>query len=65
MSLARCYKTPVHLWSPAYAFSFIPEQTLKDAGAIGKAMRDGVKLLGRGSDDFKYPIKIEVSLPHG
>jgi hypothetical protein len=45
--------------------SFIPEQTLKDAGAIGKAMRDGVKLLGRGSDDFKYPIKIEVSLPPG
>jgi large subunit ribosomal protein L15 len=45
--------------------SLVPDQTLKDAGAIGKAMRDGVKLLGRGSDDFKYPIKIEVSFPPG
>ncbi|GAQ82313.1 Mitochondrial ribosomal protein L15 precursor [Klebsormidium nitens] len=41
--------------------NLITMKTLKDAGAIGKAMRDGVKLLGRGSDEFKHPIKIEVT----
>eukprot|EP00271_Cylindrocystis_brebissonii_P018521 TRINITY_DN528_c0_g6_i1.p1 TRINITY_DN528_c0_g6~~TRINITY_DN528_c0_g6_i1.p1 ORF type:complete len:501 (+),score=53.62 TRINITY_DN528_c0_g6_i1:374-1876(+) len=34
---------------------------LKDAGAIGKAWRDGVKLLGRGGDDWEIPVHLEVS----
>ncbi|KAL2630606.1 hypothetical protein R1flu_015292 [Riccia fluitans] len=36
-------------------------KTLKDAGAVGKKMLDGMKLLGRGAEEFKLPIHIEVS----
>lgn len=36
-------------------------KTLKDARLGGKAIRDGVKLLGRGSGSFSLPLHIEVS----
>ncbi|XP_010520285.1 PREDICTED: uncharacterized protein LOC104799448 [Tarenaya hassleriana] len=39
----------------------ITMKTLKDAGAIGKQIEDGVRLMGRGSDEIKWPIHLEVS----
>ncbi|KAL3688543.1 hypothetical protein R1sor_014852 [Riccia sorocarpa] len=39
----------------------ITMKTLKDAGAVGKKTLDGMKLLGRGAEEFKLPIHIEVS----
>ncbi|KAJ7527622.1 hypothetical protein O6H91_16G064100 [Diphasiastrum complanatum] len=36
-------------------------KTLKDAGAVGKKIKDGVKLLARGSETFSLPVHIEVS----
>lgn len=39
----------------------ITMKTLKDAGAVGKKMKDGVKLLGRGAEKFSLPLHIEVS----
>ncbi|KAI8551529.1 hypothetical protein RHMOL_Rhmol06G0193900 [Rhododendron molle] len=37
----------------------ITMKTLKDAGAIGKQIRDGVRLMGRGSEHIKWPIHLE------
>eukprot|EP00249_Psilotum_nudum_P005796 c19219_g1_i1 orf=520-1320(-) len=34
---------------------------LKDAGLVGKQIKDGVKLLGGGAESFSHPIHIEVS----
>lgn len=39
----------------------ITMKALKDAGALGKKMKDGVKLLGRGAEKFSLPLQIEVS----
>ncbi|KAH7861775.1 hypothetical protein Vadar_030776 [Vaccinium darrowii] len=39
----------------------ITMKTLKDTGAIGKQIRDGVRLMGRGSEHIKWPIHLEVS----
>ncbi|CAI5458997.1 unnamed protein product [Closterium sp. Yama58-4] len=39
----------------------ISMKTLKDAGLGGKAMRDGVKLLGRGAHLLSLPLHLEVS----
>ncbi|KAF4397140.1 hypothetical protein CsatB_027610 [Cannabis sativa] len=39
----------------------ITMKTLKDTGAIGKQIQDGVRLMGRGSDQIKWPIHLEVS----
>ncbi|XP_022879653.1 uncharacterized protein LOC111397134 isoform X1 [Olea europaea var. sylvestris] len=39
----------------------ITMKTLKDAGAIGKQIRDGVRLMGRGSEHIQWPIHLEVS----
>ncbi|OMO78129.1 Ribosomal protein L15, bacterial-type [Corchorus capsularis] len=39
----------------------ITMKTLKDAGAIGKQIEDGVRLMGRGSEQIKWPIHLEVS----
>ncbi|XP_010241718.1 PREDICTED: uncharacterized protein LOC104586246 [Nelumbo nucifera] len=39
----------------------ITMKTLKDAGAIGKQIRDGVKLFGRGAEQIEWPIHLEVS----
>ncbi|KAG0576707.1 hypothetical protein KC19_5G101700 [Ceratodon purpureus] len=39
----------------------ITMKTLKDAGALGKKVKDGVKLLGRGAESFSLPLQIEVS----
>ncbi|XP_027342846.1 uncharacterized protein LOC113855412 [Abrus precatorius] len=39
----------------------ISMKTLKDAGALGKQMKDGVRLMGRGSEQIKWPIHLEVS----
>ncbi|CAM6112044.1 unnamed protein product [Calypogeia fissa] len=43
------------------ASQLITMKTLKDAGAVGKKMKDGMKLLGRGAEEFSLPINIEVS----
>ncbi|KAG5529175.1 hypothetical protein RHGRI_029755 [Rhododendron griersonianum] len=37
----------------------ITMKTLKDSGAIGKQIRDGVRLMGRGSEYIKWPIHLE------
>lgn len=39
----------------------ITMKTLKDAGALGKQIKDGVRLMGRGSEQIKWPIHLEVS----
>ncbi|KAK9233257.1 hypothetical protein WN943_023506 [Citrus x changshan-huyou] len=39
----------------------ITMKTLKDAGAIGKQIEDGVRLMGRGAEKIKWPIHLEVS----
>uniref|UniRef100_A0A2P2J3F1 Uncharacterized protein MANES_12G150400 n=1 Tax=Rhizophora mucronata TaxID=61149 RepID=A0A2P2J3F1_RHIMU len=36
-------------------------KTLKETGAIGKQIKDGVRLMGRGADQIKWPIHLEVS----
>ncbi|XP_047341867.1 50S ribosomal protein L15-like [Impatiens glandulifera] len=39
----------------------ITMKTLKEAGAVGKQIRDGVKLMGRGAEFIQWPIHLEVS----
>ncbi|XP_043718257.1 50S ribosomal protein L15 [Telopea speciosissima] len=39
----------------------ITMKTLKDTGAIGKQIKDGVRLMGRGAEQIKWPIHFEVS----
>lgn len=39
----------------------ITMKTLKDAGLVGKQIKDGVKLLGAGADSFSLPMHFEVS----
>ncbi|GKV11608.1 hypothetical protein SLEP1_g22851 [Rubroshorea leprosula] len=39
----------------------ITMKTLKDVGAVGKQIKDGVRLMGRGADQIKWPINMEVS----
>ncbi|KAL5753994.1 hypothetical protein ACOSP7_022214 [Xanthoceras sorbifolium] len=39
----------------------ITMKTLKDVGAIGKQIEDGVRLMGRGAEKIKWPIHLEVS----
>ncbi|PIA48525.1 hypothetical protein AQUCO_01400840v1 [Aquilegia coerulea] len=39
----------------------ITMKTLKDTGAIGKQIKDGVRLMGRGAEQIKWPIHLEVS----
>ncbi|MED6196905.1 hypothetical protein PIB30_051702 [Stylosanthes scabra] len=38
----------------------ITMKTLKDTGAIGKQIKDGVRLMGRGAEQIKWPIHLEV-----
>ncbi|CAN8251615.1 unnamed protein product [Cochlearia groenlandica] len=39
----------------------ITMKTLKDVGAIGKQIEDGVRLMGRGADEIKWPLHFEIS----
>ncbi|KAK8613424.1 hypothetical protein V6N13_101186 [Hibiscus sabdariffa] len=39
----------------------ITMKTLKDTGAVGKQIEDGVRLMGRGAEQIKWPIHLEVS----
>lgn len=39
----------------------ITMKTLKDTGAIGKQIGDGVRLMGRGAEHIQWPIHLEVS----
>ncbi|RAL37594.1 unnamed protein product [Cuscuta campestris] len=39
----------------------ITMKTLKDTGAIGKQIEDGVRLMGRGAEHIQWPIHLEVS----
>ncbi|KAM3709874.1 hypothetical protein ACJW30_02G208800 [Castanea mollissima] len=39
----------------------ITMKTLKDTMAIGKQIKDGVRLMGRGAEQIKWPIHLEVS----
>ncbi|XP_051127514.1 uncharacterized protein LOC127248955 [Andrographis paniculata] len=39
----------------------ITMKTLKDSGAIGKQIEDGVRLMGRGAEHIQWPIHLEVS----
>ncbi|XP_068643795.1 uncharacterized protein [Aristolochia californica] len=39
----------------------ITMKTLKDTGAIGKQIKDGVRLMGRGAELIQWPIHLEVS----
>ncbi|KAJ6949187.1 50S ribosomal protein L15-like [Populus alba x Populus x berolinensis] len=37
----------------------ITMKTLKDTGAIGKQIKDGVRLMGRGAEKIQWPIHLE------
>ncbi|KAI6699777.1 hypothetical protein NL676_014101 [Syzygium grande] len=39
----------------------ITMKTLKDVGAIGKQIKDGVRLMGRGAEQIQWPIHLEVT----
>lgn len=39
----------------------ITMKTLKETSAIGKQIKDGVRLMGRGAEQIKWPIHLEVS----
>ncbi|KAI0495410.1 hypothetical protein KFK09_021711 [Dendrobium nobile] len=39
----------------------ITMKTLKETSAIGKQIKDGVRLMGRGAELIKWPIHLEVS----
>lgn len=39
----------------------ITMKTLKDTGAVGKQIEDGVRLMGRGAEEIQWPIHLEVS----
>ncbi|CAH9106106.1 unnamed protein product [Cuscuta europaea] len=39
----------------------ITMKTLKDSGAVGKQIGDGVRLMGRGAEKIEWPIHFEVS----
>ncbi|KAL9367225.1 hypothetical protein Peur_038424 [Populus x canadensis] len=39
----------------------ITMKTLKDTAAIGKQIKDGVRLMGRGAEKIQWPIHLEVS----
>ncbi|KAK2430604.1 50S ribosomal protein L15 [Trifolium repens] len=39
----------------------ITMKTLKDAGVLGKQIKDGVRLMGRGSEKILWPIHLEVT----
>jgi len=40
----------------------ITMKTLKETGAIGKQIKDGIRLMGRGAEEIKWPIHLEVNL---
>lgn len=51
--------------SPAFSFKLKREGIcvfVQDAGALGKKLKDGVKLLGQGSGNFSLPLQIEVMI---
>nr|GME04147.1 54S ribosomal protein L10, mitochondrial-like [Ipomoea batatas] len=39
----------------------ITMKILKDSGAVGKQIGDGVRLMGRGAENIEWPIHLEVS----
>ncbi|KAL9224808.1 hypothetical protein vseg_000809 [Gypsophila vaccaria] len=39
----------------------ITMKTLKDVGAVGKQIGDGVRLMGRGAEQIQWPLHFEVS----
>ncbi|KAL4189730.1 hypothetical protein AMTRI_Chr08g208580 [Amborella trichopoda] len=39
----------------------ITMKTLKETGAIGKQIKDGVRLMGRGAEKIQWPIHLEVT----
>uniref|UniRef100_A0ACD6AEF3 Uncharacterized protein n=1 Tax=Avena sativa TaxID=4498 RepID=A0ACD6AEF3_AVESA len=40
----------------------ITMKTLKDTSAIGKQIKDGIRLMGRGAEEIKWPIHLEASI---
>lgn len=34
----------------------------QDTGAIGKQIKDGIRLMGRGAEEIKWPIHLEASI---
>ena len=33
----------------------------QETGAIGKQIKDGIRLMGRGAEEIKWPIHLEVN----
>ncbi|XP_022879655.1 uncharacterized protein LOC111397134 isoform X2 [Olea europaea var. sylvestris] len=54
-------QTPLRRRLPKRGFKNPFSLTFQDAGAIGKQIRDGVRLMGRGSEHIQWPIHLEVS----
>jgi hypothetical protein len=34
----------------------------QETGAIGKQIKDGIRLMGRGAEEIKWPIHLEVNM---
>ena len=41
--------------------SLVTMKTLRDAGLVPKTLKGGVKLLGKGAEDFSLKVDLEVS----
>ncbi|CAL5425389.1 unnamed protein product [Camellia sinensis] len=54
-------QTPLRRRMPKRGFKNPFSLTFQDAGAIGKQIRDGVRLMGRGAEHIEWPIHLEVS----
>jgi large subunit ribosomal protein L15 len=47
--------------APSHSFVYYYYHT-QDAGVLGKQIKDGVRLMGRGSEKIQWPIHLEVCI---
>ncbi|KAK0607090.1 hypothetical protein LWI29_009088 [Acer saccharum] len=54
-------QTPMRRRLPKRGFKNPFSLTFPDVGAVGKQIKDGVRLMGRGSEKIEWPLHLEVS----
>ncbi|OEL35542.1 hypothetical protein BAE44_0003439 [Dichanthelium oligosanthes] len=54
-------QTPLRRRLPRRGFKNRFSLTFQETGAIGKQIKDGIRLMGRGAEEIKWPIHLEVS----
>ncbi|KAG6793292.1 hypothetical protein POTOM_002491 [Populus tomentosa] len=55
-------QTPMRRRLPKRGFKNPFSLTFQDTGAIGKQIKDGVRLMGRGAEKIQWPIHLELLL---